>query len=169
LIVDGGKKPENISLLMKRVSGRQTRYVNKLQRRSGTLWEGRYRSSLINRDEYLLSCCRYIELNPIQAGMVELPEEYKWSSYRDKIGESRNRLTDVDMCYKGLGETEERQIKNYKKWTIAAIPNGEWKMIGEALQRGQLTGSNRFIEQIEKRIGERIESRGQGRPKKIKK
>ena len=79
LIVSPGKKAENLALLMKRVSGRQTRYVNKIERRSGTLWEGRYKSSLINEDGYLLACCRYIELNPVRAGIVNEPAEYRWS------------------------------------------------------------------------------------------
>ena len=80
LIVSPSKKAENLALLMKRVSGRQTRYVNKIERRSGTLWEGRYKSSLINEDGYLLACCRYIELNPVRAGIVNEPAEYRWSS-----------------------------------------------------------------------------------------
>jgi len=166
LIIDPGRKAENLGLLMKRVTGRQTRYVNKVQGRTGTLWEGRFRSSPINRNEYLLACCRYIELNPVRANMVAEPEEYKWSSYREKIGEVRNSSIDKDPCYDSLGDTERERRKAYKEWMKDAIPEGEWKIIREALQRGQLTGNSRYIEQIEKRIGERIEFRGQGRPRK---
>ena len=63
LVIDPGDAPENLALLMKRVAGRQTCYVNKLEKRSGSLWEGRYKSSPINANEYLLACCRYVELN----------------------------------------------------------------------------------------------------------
>lgn len=73
LVIECGEQIENLGLLMKRVSGRQTRYVNRLERRRGTLWEGRYKSSPIEMDTYILACCRYIELNPVRAGMVDSP------------------------------------------------------------------------------------------------
>lgn len=63
LVIDPGDEPENLALLMKRVAGRQTRFVNKMEKRSGSLWEGRYKSSPINANEFLLACCRYVELN----------------------------------------------------------------------------------------------------------
>ena len=86
LIIDPGSKATSLSLLMKRVAGRQTRYVNRRYRRTGTLWEGRYKSSPIETDAYLLACCRYVELNPVRAHIVRLPEQYQWSSYRSKVG-----------------------------------------------------------------------------------
>jgi putative transposase len=67
--------------LMKALGQRYVQYINRTYRRSGTLWEGRYRSCLVQGDEYLLGCQRYIELNPVRAGMVEHPAEYRWSSY----------------------------------------------------------------------------------------
>lgn len=67
---------KGLGLLMKRLAGRQTRYRNKLEGRSGTLWESRYKSSLVDADQYLLACVRYIELNPVRAGMVAEPGEY---------------------------------------------------------------------------------------------
>ena len=73
---------DGLGKLMKRLAGRQTRYYNKLERRSGTLWEGRYKSSLVQSDAYRLACCRYIELNPVRARIVVAPDEYRWSSCR---------------------------------------------------------------------------------------
>lgn len=76
LIVDRGRVPTRLSLLMKRVAGRQPKYVNNaLAHRSGTLWEGRLKSNPIQRDAYLLACCRYIELNPVRGGLVASPQE----------------------------------------------------------------------------------------------
>ncbi len=75
-------------LLMKRVAGRQTRYRNKLEGRSGTLWEGRYKSSLVEADQYLLAYVRYIELNPVRAGIFVEPCEYAWSRFRARVGET---------------------------------------------------------------------------------
>ena len=86
LVVDPGAHLERLSFLMKRVAGRQTRYVNALEQRSGTLWKDRYKSSFIQRDAYLLACCRYVELNPVWAGLVSTPREYRWSSYGSRAG-----------------------------------------------------------------------------------
>jgi putative transposase len=74
--------------LMKALAARMTRYRNKLERRSGTLWESRYKSSVVQSDEYLLSCCRYIELNPVRARMVADPADYRWSSYGERMGQA---------------------------------------------------------------------------------
>jgi putative transposase len=169
LIVDPGEKVENLALLMKRVSGRQTRYVNKIKGRRGTLWEGRYKSSPIEVDKYLLACCRYVELNPVRAGIVDDPAKYKWSSYRYKVGIGNLDWLDLDPCYKGLGSTEKECEERYVEWMRASIPVGEWEIIRQAVQRLQLTGSNRFVEEVAKKIGSRVEFRGQGRPKKNKK
>jgi len=74
---------------MKRLGQRYVQYINRIYKRSGTLWEGRFRSSVVQQDTYLLACQRYIEMNPVRAGMVNHPGEYKWSSYRiDGQGES---------------------------------------------------------------------------------
>jgi putative transposase len=83
LIVEPGNSVASIGFLMKRLAGRQTRYVNKLGRRTGSLYEGRYKVSPIETDAYLLACCRYVEMNPVKAGMVSGPGQYKWSSYFD--------------------------------------------------------------------------------------
>jgi len=76
LRVDPGDKPESLSLLMKPVAGRQMRYSNKIEKRTGNLWEGRFKSSIVSTEEYLPACCRYIEFNPMRAAMVTDPAEY---------------------------------------------------------------------------------------------
>ena len=159
LVVDPGTETENLALLLKRVAGRQTRYVNKLEKRSGTLWEGRYKSSPIEAEEYLLACNRYIELNPVRAGLVDAPEKYKWSSCRYKTGTEAQEWLDLDPFTLSLGSD------GYKKWISSAIAEGEWELIREVAQRGQLTGSNRFVEEVDRRIGKRVAFRKQGRPK----
>jgi len=97
---------QGLALFMKRISGRQMRYVNKLEGRRGTLWEGRYKSNLIHNDQYLLACCRYGELNPLRAGIVESSEHYQWSSYRYKVGIEKLTWLDRDPSSKGLGRTQ---------------------------------------------------------------
>lgn len=168
LIIDPGDNPENLALLMKRVSGRQTRYVNKIEGRRGTLWEGRYKSSPVDRDEYLLACCRYVELNPVRAGIVDDPERYKWSSYTNKVGLPSAWL-DFDPGYMRFGRTPKEREEKYKEWVMTSSPEEEWNIIRQALQRGQLTGNNRFVEDVAKKIGRRVEFRKQGRPKEDRK
>ena len=92
---------------MKRLSGRQTRYVNRLERRSGTLWESRYKSSPIQTDEYLLACIRYIELNPVRAEVVADAQDYRWSSYKARMKGHERVMPDFDPCYLALGENTE--------------------------------------------------------------
>lgn len=87
LIIAPSVDERNLPMLMKRIAGRQTRYVNKMEIRSGTLWEGRYKSSpMISTNDYLLACYRNVELNPVRAGIVAVPEAYRWSSYQAKVG-----------------------------------------------------------------------------------
>ncbi|MBM4314234.1 MAG: transposase [Deltaproteobacteria bacterium] len=169
LIVDPGNEAEHLAQLMKRVGGRQTRYVNKMERRTGCLWEGRYKSSPISTDEYLLACCRYVELNPVRAGIVVDPADYRWSSYGIKVGKEKRKWLDLDPCYMGLADNEKDRSETYAAWVKDAIPDGEWNIIRQSLQRGQLTGSSRFVDEIEKKTARRVEFRGQGRPKKIEK
>jgi putative transposase len=74
--------PEGVSRMMQSVGRRYVQYVNYSYKRSGTLWEGRYKASLVQTEQYLLTCSRYIELNPVRAGMVQHPKDHKWTSYR---------------------------------------------------------------------------------------
>ncbi len=109
LIVDPGDNPESLSLLMKRVAGRQTRYVNKHEKRTGSLWEGRFKSSIVSTKKYLPACCRNIELNPLRAGMVIDPVQYPWSSYRAKVLETKDSVVDFHSSYLRMGEGKHDQ------------------------------------------------------------
>jgi putative transposase len=152
--------------LMKRLAGRQTRHHNRLEGRSGTLWESRYKSSVVQRDNYLLACSRYIELNPVRARIVNLPEDYPWSSCRYRLGPDRPNWLDPDPGYIGLGATDAERRRRYREFLRAGIPSGERDLIREAVQRGQLTGSDRFTHEVAGILGRRVERRGPGRPAK---
>lgn len=167
LVIDPGQEEKNLAQLMKRVAGRQTRYVNKIEKRTGSLWEGRYKSSPISTNEYLLACCRYVELNPVRVGIVKKPLEYRWSSYNSKIDVTgQHLLLDYDPCYIELAGSKEERAKKYSEWVTKSASEGELDQIRQSLQRGQLTGSKRFVDEIEQKIKKRIEFRGQGRPSK---
>jgi putative transposase len=166
LVLDPGAEGENLSLLMKRVAGRQTRFVNCREKRSGTLWEGRFRSSPISTDDYLLACCRYVELNPLRAGIVADPAAYRWSSYVGKVGGERVDWLDLDPAYLGLGASAEEREACYRRWTLDAVDEEELELMRRSIQRGGLTGGSRFVDEVATLLGKRIEPRGPGRPKK---
>ena len=153
--------------LMKRLAGRQTRYHNRLEGRTGTLWESRYKSSPVDSESYLLACARYIELNPVRARMVASPEDYLRSSCRHRLDKARCEWLDLDPCYLALGTTEEERRLRYSEFLRTAIPEGEGSLIRESVQRGQLTGTDRFVAQVETILGKMIENRSRGRPSRI--
>jgi len=169
LIIDPGEHPENLGKLMKRLAGRQTRYINCLEGRTGTLWEGRFRSSPIDTNAYLLACCRYVEMNPVMAGMCKAPSEYRWSSCATKLGQDGFAWFDFDPLYLGLGETQQERADKYGVFLARTITEEERTILLGAVQRGQLTGGNAFVDEIEQKLARRIELRGQGRPRKAKK
>lgn len=165
LLVDPGADPHRLAMLMKRVASRQTRLVNRLQQRSGTLWEGRFRSSPIETDRYLLACCRYIETNPVRAGMASLPEEYPWSSCRSHLGITRTAwLDDLPIV---PPEANSFFIKYYRQLLYSQSSPEELTLIRQAVHRCQLTGGEDFIETVDRMTGCRIERRGPGRPRRI--
>lgn len=154
--------------LMKRLAGRQTRYHNRAEGRRGTLWESRYKSSPVQTDGYLLACMRYIEFNPVRARMVATPEMYPWSSSRRWEESNPYAWLDPLPCTMiGVGN-EEPPANRYRRFMYEAIPEGEWELIREAVQRGQLTGNARFADEVERITGKRIEQRRPGRPKRKK-
>jgi putative transposase len=164
LIIDPGNDADNLSLLMKRLAGRHTRRINRLEHRTGTSWEGRFKCSPIESDHYLLACTRYVDLNPVRARMVAAPENYPSSSYRARIGLSECDWLDADPCYLALAQTEERRRQRYREFVEQCIHASELQFIRGGVQRNQLTGAEAFILKIEQRTGTRILHRQRGRP-----
>lgn len=166
LLLAPGDSITVLGQLMKALAARATRYRNRLEGRSGTLWESRYKSSVVQTDGYLLACSRYIELNPVRARMAAEAGDYPWSSYRERIGrDAGSDWLDTDPCFLALGSDQLKRRERYEQFVKQAVPSEEIRLIREALQRGQLTGSSRFIDEIEQITGLRIHQRGQGRPK----
>ena len=164
LLIDPGQNAMNLSLLMKRLAGRHTRRINRLEHRTGTSWEGRFKCSPIESDRYLLACARYIDLNPVRAKMVAKPEHYRWSSYRARIGLDNCEWLDPDPCFLALAGTDEERQQHYREFVERGIHERELQFIRGAVERNQLTGSEAFILEIEQRTGERILHRSRGRP-----
>lgn len=168
LVVDPGIDPDSIGQLMKRLAGRQTRYVNRLAGRSGTLWEGRFKSSPIDSTNYLLACCRYVEMNPVPANICKEPASYRWSSYAAKVGLRSNDWLDLDPSYLALGNTDKQRRAGYAAFLSEPSADEERALILGAVLRGQLTGGPAFLDEIEQKVARRVELRSQGRPRKEK-
>ena len=152
---------------MQSIGRRYVRYINQTYKRTGTLWEGRFKSALVSRDEYLMMCSRYIEMNPVRAGMVKNPGNYRWSSYRSRaLGMPNVGLLDEDPWYTGLGTTAQEKQKAYQKWVESSTSDGEWDQIRIATQQGRVIGRQRFQKEIEEMLGRRIIGEMRGRPRK---
>ncbi|BES70084.1 transposase [Marinobacter nanhaiticus D15-8W] len=156
----------SISRLMQHVSSVYVRYVNRTYRRSGTLWEGRHRGSLIDAENYLLSCYRYIELNPVTADRVTHPEEYRWSSFRVNALGEHNPLVSPHPIYSGLSDDPVVRRKAYRELFRFSLPLEERRAIAECLSAGQVLGKNRFKEQVESALGRKLGQVRVGRPRK---
>lgn len=163
------REKENASLLMKLLGSKYVRYVNKIYRRTGTLWEGRFKCSLIDGELYFLACLRYIEMNPIRAGIVTAPELYRWSSYRVRAFGEKSAVLDIDLWYNSLGQNEKEQQIKYRQFFQSSIPKSSWDLIRKMTAKNGVVGSINFKEHIEKIIHKEIIFRSPGRPRKEEK
>ncbi len=154
-----------ISRMMQALGRRYVRYFNHKYRRTGTLWEGRYKSCVIDAEHYLLAVYRYIELNPVREEMVIAPGEYKWSSYQaNALGKSSGLCTPHSE-YLALGETHEGQLKNYRLLFSQDVGEKLLKDISSNTNKGMAIGNGRFKSEIEELTGRRLHVGKSGRPK----
>ena len=156
---------ESISRATSVIGSRYALYFNKTYKRTGTVWEGRHKSSLVQTDRYFLTCCRYIEMNPVVAGMVHKPEEYRWSSYRVNAWGAQSSLTQHDE-YLGLGENSKDRCHAYRELFRYEIPKEDAHFIERASQYCHPIGDDRFKQQIEQHYGIKLGQTARGRPLK---
>jgi putative transposase len=142
-----------------------SRYVNFVYRRRGTLWEGRYKSSLVDQEQYLLTCYRYIELNPVRANMVEQPQDYRWSSYASHALGKPDDLIDDHPLYLALGNTEETRREAYRALYRYQLDDAELTEIRASLNKGLAVGAERFKDQIEAAVERSVRPGQAGRRK----
>ena len=160
---------DSISKVFQSVGRCYVQYFNYTYKRSGTLWEGRYRATVVDSERYLLTLMRYIELNPMRAGMVAVPEDYLWSSYRrNALGESG---TNADWLssheeYSRLGLDDADRQKAYRALFDTAIDQGDLAEIRDCTHKGWALGGERFRAEIEALGQRQAASKGVGRPRK---
>ena len=160
------KKAESAGNLMKRLGQRYVQYVNRTYQRSGTLWEGRFRSCILQQETYLFICQQYIEMNPARAGMVEQSGEYRWSSYGSNACGEKSALIKPHALYKKLGRTKKERQKAYQALFGQELDTVELDKIRKATNGGFALGNDRFHAEMSTRLGRRVTPGKAGRPKK---
>ena len=159
-------KPEGASALMQAMGRRYVQYVNRFYKRSGTLWEGRFKASLVQAEAYLLKCYRYIELNPVRAGMVAHQRDYPWSSYRHHAAEWVDDTVQDHLLYLTLGADAASRVSAYEALFRSELDGETLTEIRTASRRGAILGGERFRAEIESASGARRGRGKAGRPKR---
>jgi len=160
------KQKESAALLMKNLGQRYVQYINRTYQRSGTLWEGRYRSCLAQSEDYVLACYRYIELNPVRANMVNHPREYLWSSYKTNAEGKKNQLITPHEQYLELDHRNLERRKAYRGLFKVCAEQSLDNEIRAATNGNYVLGSIKFQEQIAQALGRRVTRGKAGRPKR---
>lgn len=150
----------NLAKCMKQINLAYLYYYKKRYKYDGHLWQGRYKSLIISKDEYLISCGRYIELNPVKAGIVSSPAKYRWSSYKIYAHGRSDGVTDYNPIYSQWGNTEEERQNNYK-----ANVKQEIKLTNKHFDF-RFIGSDKFIKKMEQKFKVSNNKPRKGRPKK---
>jgi putative transposase len=162
------QRADGTALLMKHLGQRYVQHVNRIYRRSVTLWEGRFRSCLVDSEPYLLACQRYIELNPVRAAIVRHPRQYGWSSYRVNAEGRASGLVVPHELYRRLGRSADARREAYRGLFHAAADEVAVDHIRQATNGGFILGSARFAQEIARALGRRVERGKPGRPPRKK-
>jgi putative transposase len=152
------------SLLMKHLGQRFVQYINRKHNRTGPLWDGRFKSCLVDTETYLMRCYRYVEMNPVRAGMVECPEQFEWSSFRaNGLGESSLFVRPHDI-YLRLGTGNGSRLAAYRSLFLQPLTARELQRIRDATNSGSALGDDDFIARVESESGQRACNARAGRP-----
>ena len=158
----------SVSRMMQSIGRSYVQYINYTYERTGTLWEGRYKSTLVDSDDYCLMVSRYIELNPVRANMVAHPADYPWSSYQSHgLGKEIELLT-AHCLYMGLGKTKAERLKNYNDLFKHYIPDKALDDLREATNKGWGVGSHKFLAEVQKACGRAAQKRRRGGDRRSK-
>jgi putative transposase len=155
---------DGLPQMMQAVGRRYVRYFNDSQQRSGTLWEGRYRSTLIQTDRYLLACMAYIDLNPVRAGLVAQAAEYPWTSHGHYIGRQMDKLITPHPLVWELGNTPFAREAAYAELVQAGVNPVHQSALTQATLSGWALGEPDFVADLQKRTQRRVAKGQAGRP-----
>ena len=159
-------RADSVGRLFQSIGRHYVRHINSTYRRHGGLWEGRYKSNVIESQAYLLSCMRYIELNPVRAGMVDHPAKYRWSSYASNALGVSNAVISAQAAYVALGRLPDARQFTYRGLFDRVADADELALLRCALQTGTPLGNVRFKMEIESALDLKVGFARRGRPRK---
>jgi len=155
---------EGLPRMMQAVGRRYVRYFNDTHGRTGTLWEGRYKSTLIEAERYLLACMVYIDLNPVRAGVLAQARDYPWSSHGHYAGLRVDRLVTPHPLYWELGNTPFAREAAYARLVQDGLTAQQQQALTESALRGWALGSPVFVAELQKKTERRLSKAHPGRP-----
>jgi putative transposase len=155
----------SLAAVMQGLGRSYVRWFNARHHRTGTLFEGRFRSSVIDTDRYALACSRYIEMNPVRAGLVASPAEFRWSSFRHNAGLQPSPIVKEHATMWALGNTPfDRQLQ-YRRLFDTPLKSDEITAFRSSVQSGWAVGDQRFVEMVSEAGPRRVQPRKPGRPR----
>ena len=166
LILESIERGGTLAEIMKGINLSYAQYYKKRFKHIGHFWQDRYKSIIISKDDYLLACGSYVELNPVRAGIVEDPKDYKWSSYNVYAYGKKDFIADEHSIYKGLSRNEAERRKKYREFIKGMIKEKD-AMRGE-MSRRVIYGSEDFIDKVTTEYNVEAVIKLKGRPKKDK-
>ena len=156
----------SISLMMQFVGRHYVPYINYTYGTTGTIWEGRTKSNIIHDEMYLLTCMRYIELNPVRANMVKFPDDYRWSSYHANALGKEDEIINYHPLYQSLGGSINQRLDAYSALFKTHINDDQLGVIRASWQTGTPLGNDYFKQKVEKKLSCKVGQARRGRPTK---
>lgn len=157
---------DSLPKMMQAVGRTYVRYFNDVHKRSGTLWEGRYKSALVQTERYLLACMVYLDLNPVRAGLVSRAQDYPWSSYAHYAGIRSDRRVTPHALVWGLGNTPFDRESRYRELVQSGVTERQRMVLGQAVTNGWVVGDSEFVAGLQQRVERRLTRSSPGRPPK---
>jgi len=160
------EQPGAVTRVMRAIGQTYVQAFNQRHGRSGTLWQGRYKSSLVDSEAYALQVMRYIELNPVRAAMVEAPEAHRWSSAHQHLGLQHDALVTLHPLYLAMGDTPDARADAYRLWLTATLDEDELVPIRSHMAQEKALGHPCFQAMLVKTLNRPVNLKPRGRPKK---
>lgn len=162
-------REDSLARMMQGVGRRYVRYYNQRHGRSGTLWEGRYRSAVLQADHWLLPCMAYLDLNPVRAGRVEQPQEWPWSSYRHYVGATTDKMVSPHSLIWTLGNTPFAREQGYAQRVEPGVTGLQQQALVDSALHGWALGDEAFLAGLQKQTPRRLSRGKPGRPRRAEK
>lgn len=155
---------DSVAKTLQSLGRRYVQYFNLNYKRTGTLWEGRYRATVVDAEDYLLACCRYVEMNPVRAGMVKSAAHYRWSSYRHNAQGQKDALIVEHDVYRHLGRSVQTRYEAYRSLFRDGDDDVTLRVIRESTHKGWALGNEHFRDKVEELAQRRATPLQRGRP-----